>query len=257
MADTIRYGTTTDQEGKDRYFNTVADLPEAREFGPGLGIIGESAALKVSNGVSWSQVSVLQVPTLADLPPASEFVGVSQIESCLLYSDGISWKSQILTLGNSAVKATLTGSTEKTIMAQIPIPNDAMGPNSSLVIEPKWLFDNTANNKTMSITIGQNASEAALTTTAGYTLYNVTRGTGFNGAQPLLHFVNKGIKTEQLKKYSDLSTYSPGNSSNAEQLSTIDFSRQDLNVYILGTLALGTESLHLLSYQVSIINPYL
>ena len=54
MADTINYGTTPDREGKDRYFNTIVELPSAREFGPGLGIIGEPAALKVSNGIEWS-----------------------------------------------------------------------------------------------------------------------------------------------------------------------------------------------------------
>lgn len=81
MADTIYYGTTPDREGKDRYFNTIVELPSAREFGPGLGIIGEPAALKVSNGIEWSQVSVLRVPTFADLPPASEFgVGVAQAQ---------------------------------------------------------------------------------------------------------------------------------------------------------------------------------
>lgn len=54
MADTIRYGTTTDQEGKDRYFEREADLPGAREFGPGLAIIGDTATLKVSDGEKWS-----------------------------------------------------------------------------------------------------------------------------------------------------------------------------------------------------------
>lgn len=54
MADTIRYGTTTDQEGKDRYFEWEADLPGAGEFGPGLAIIKEGPALKISNGVAWT-----------------------------------------------------------------------------------------------------------------------------------------------------------------------------------------------------------
>lgn len=56
MADTIRYGTTTDQEGKDRYFEREADLPEAREFGPGLAIIGDTTTLKVSNGATWRAI---------------------------------------------------------------------------------------------------------------------------------------------------------------------------------------------------------
>jgi len=54
MADTINYGTTPNREGKDRYFNTIVEVPSAREFGPGLGIIGEPPSLKVSNGVVWS-----------------------------------------------------------------------------------------------------------------------------------------------------------------------------------------------------------
>jgi len=53
MADTIRYGTTTDKEGKVRYFDKDADVPTAQEFGPGQAIVREGAKLKISDGESW------------------------------------------------------------------------------------------------------------------------------------------------------------------------------------------------------------
>jgi len=51
MADNIRYGTTPDVEGKDRYFSSVDHLPSAGEFGPGLAQVGPD--LYLSDGVKW------------------------------------------------------------------------------------------------------------------------------------------------------------------------------------------------------------
>lgn len=160
--------------------------------------------------------------------------------------------SSILCIANSGVKVTLTGTTTQTLMGQFAIPNGGMAANSTLRIEPKWTHENDANNKTMTIAIGTDLTDAL----ANGLFYNVTRGTGYAGAAPLLELVNRGVTNSQLKKYSDLSVYSPGNSSSAEQTMTIDFSRSGISVYLLGTLASGTNNLILQGYTATLVNGY-
>lgn len=81
MADAIRYGTTTDQEGKDRYFNRLSDVPPAAEFGPGLAIIKEGPTLKISDGVAWSPVGYVFTPSIYSGEKSATTNGASQVEA--------------------------------------------------------------------------------------------------------------------------------------------------------------------------------
>ena len=85
MADAIRYGTTTDKEGKNRYFDTELDLPSAKEFGPGLAIVREGAKLKISDGESWYTAASFYTD-IADIPV--NFDGVAKVGNQLITGDG-------------------------------------------------------------------------------------------------------------------------------------------------------------------------
>lgn len=122
MADNIYYGTTPDREGKDRYFNTIAEVPSAGEFGEGV-----------------AQVGLLQ-----------------------LISNGATWASQPVTIGCSGVKVALTGTTTETVLGVIPIPDGVMGPNSMLEIAPQFNWTSSANGKIATVSIGQSAGTGTI-----------------------------------------------------------------------------------------------
>lgn len=67
-------------------------------------------------------------------------------------------------LGISSVAATLTGTTTETVLATIPIPAGAMGPNGSLRIRSNWSLTNGASSKTLRIRLGGLSGTAFLST---------------------------------------------------------------------------------------------
>jgi len=209
------------------------------------------AAVPPAPPIATREIVIAQ--SLEDLGSAVQFgIGVAQVANSLHVSDGISYKNPIICLANSGVKVNLTGTTTQTLMGQAAIPDGCMGPNSTLRIEPKWTHENDANNKTMYIGIGV-AAPAAIATGS---IYNVTRGTGYAGSAPLIELVNRGVTNSQLRKYSDLSVYSPGNSATAEQTSAIDFSVNGLSLFLFGTLAVTSNNLALQGYTVTLFNGY-
>lgn len=191
---------------------------------------------------------------IEELPNAVSFgPGTAVVNGVQLVSNGAIWSSVPLILGNSGVKVSLTGTTDQTLMGQVALPDGCMGPNSTLRVEPKWTHENDANNKTMTIGIGTDVGDALLVANKWY---NVTRGTGFAGATPLLEVVNRGVQNSQLRKYSDLGNYSSGSSSTAEQTTTMDLSRTGLSLYFFGQLASASNTLSLQGYTVTLINGY-
>ena len=209
MADTIYYGTTPDRGGKVRYFNTIADIPSAGEFGEGV-----------------AQVGLLQ-----------------------LISNGVNWVSQPVTIGCSGVKASLTGTTTETVLGVIPIPDGVMGPNSMLEIAPQFNWTSSANNKKVTVSIGQSVG-------TGTTVFTRTRT--ITGDTPLIRLFNRGVLNSQVDACGGLGTFGTNSTSFlSEATKAVDFALPNLNIYITGTLADVGEFINLNSYLATVINPYL
>lgn len=151
-------------------------------------------------------------------------------------------------LQTSGVKVNLTGTTTTTLLATVALPDGIMGPNSALQIEPAFNWTSSANNKTITISVGQTLGGAT-------TIFTRTRTT--TGDLPLIRMINRGVQNSQIEVFSGLGTYGT-NSANflVENTRTVDFSQNTLNIYITGTLVNSSESIDLNALMVSVINAY-
>jgi hypothetical protein len=146
-------------------------------------------------------------------------------------------KAGMTLLAASAVAIPLTGTTNETALATIPIPAGAMGLNGGLLISSLWSFTNSANVKTLRQRLGGMAGTAFLSTspTTNATLCD------------LRHIRNRNSAASQCGSLSGSAPF--GLTSNAIVAGAIDTSvPQDF--VITGQLASAGETITLERYEV-------
>ncbi len=89
---------------------------------------------------------------------ASEEIACTAAGRALI--DDADARAQCATLGTwrvlaaGAVAASHTGDTSETVLATIPVPAGALGPNGALRVTSHWSFTNSANAKTLRVRLG-------------------------------------------------------------------------------------------------------
>lgn len=137
------------------------------------------------------------------------------------------------------------GSTSETLMGQVIIPDNVMGPNSKLVIEPLWQWTNNANSKTFSVKIGNAGLGVAAT------LYTRTRTVNLSEAV-IISLANRGVKNSQ---YLPLVADYAFNNSQQIFTSSYDFAQPGWSLYFSGSLTNTADNLALLGTTVTVVNP--
>lgn len=137
-------------------------------------------------------------------------------------------------LARSAVLSNLTGSTSETTLATTTVPASVLGLNGGLRIEAVASVTNSANNKTIKVTYGGTTfNTQTLTTVASARYFCGIRNRNSAVAQMSAANANAGV----------------GTNSSPIVTGTVN-SAADQTLTITGTLALGTESLGLESYEI-------
>jgi len=135
-------------------------------------------------------------------------------------------------LAQSAVAASVTGTTNETTLATVTIPAGAMGPNGQIEVHCQWAVTNSANTKTLRARLGgAGVSAASLTTSAAY--------------QGITRVANRGVANSQLAS-SQFTTGSTGTAANTTAIDTA----AETTLTLTGQLATSTETITLESYLV-------
>lgn len=129
-----------------------------------------------------------------------------------------------------AFSSSLTGLDE--VLESFLIPAGTLGVNSILQIEPLWTFTNSANNKILSVKIGD------------ATIYSATRTTSVMEA-PLVVLANRNSVASQIISHSG-SYVTAGTT--APSTFTIDFSKDQI-VFLMGQRANSGDTLKLEYYR--------
>ena len=148
-------------------------------------------------------------------------------------------------LAQSAVAASVTGTTSETVLATIPVPAGAMGANGILRIITLWSVTNSADSKTLRVRLGG----------IGGTAYLGLGVTAVATAQELTLIRNRNSLSSQVG-FAATPAASYGTSTTAVTTSAVDMSAaQDL--VITGTIAAnaGANTITLEAYTVEILNP--
>lgn len=145
-----------------------------------------------------------------------------------------------LVLAQSAVAASVTGTTNETTLATIAIPAGAMGVNGSLRITTLWTTTNSANNKNLRVKLGATAfTDIALTTTAA--------------GQFQTHIRNRGAPNSQVA-FIVGSGFPFASSAGSPFPGAIDTAVSQ-TLALTGQLANTGETITLEAYTVEILNP--
>ncbi|WP_059413444.1 hypothetical protein [Cupriavidus basilensis] len=142
-------------------------------------------------------------------------------------------------LWQSGAPVSVTGTTSETVLATIPIPAGAMGPNGALRVTALWSFTNGANAKSCVIRLG--ASQISLfstTTTNSGQQQSVTRARGATNSQVTQGFGSTGF----------------GTTTNSPVLTTVDMTSAQ-NVTLTGILTNASDTITLEAYTVELLNP--
>jgi hypothetical protein len=189
--------------------------------------------------------TIANSPGFIQLKGNKPFTPTSVNATLTLYYDGV-WKEQSRTGGvqdigvvaTSAVAVPLTGTTSMTPLATIAVPGNSMGPNGWVEIDMVFSWTNSANTKTMQVTFGgvlfQTQAISATGTTSGRwkaTLQN----RGVTNSQVAAAPANGGV----------------GTNSTGPVTASID-TTQNQNIVFQGQLGLGTETLQLERYSVTV-----
>lgn len=129
-----------------------------------------------------------------------------------------------------AFSSALTGLDE--VLESFVIPAGTLGVNSILQIEPLWTFTSSANNKILSVKIGD------------ATIYSATRTTSVMEA-PLVVLANRNSVSSQIAPYSG-GHITAGTT--APSTYTIDFSKDQI-VFLMGQRANSGDTLKLEYYR--------
>lgn len=140
-------------------------------------------------------------------------------------------------IGCRGQNSSVTGTTTKTVLWQVPIPVGTIGPNSVLEMTPVWAFTNSTNGKTFEIAIGTSPSSL------GFSWVRTRSAAGIVSEAPLIQLRSKGSLTVQEEVYSN-NYYVNGTL--APVARAVDFT-VDQNLYVFGTLTNTTETITLTS----------
>lgn len=143
-------------------------------------------------------------------------------------------------IAQSAVAASVTGTTNETTLATIAIPAGAMGANGQLRITALFSTTNSANNKILRANIGGTAFLATTVTAVAST-------------SSLVMIRNRNSLASQVGFAPTISA-GVGTSATAVVTATVDMSVAQ-NLTITGQLANTGETITLEAYTVEILNP--
>jgi hypothetical protein len=142
-------------------------------------------------------------------------------------------------LAQSAVPASVTGTTTETVLATITIPANAMGLNGAVRVTTQWSYTNSANTKTVIQRFaGATARTISLTATAS--------------RSDIFMIANRNAANSQVGSATGAGAY--GTSSGTSTAFSVD-TTQAQNITLTGTLANTSETITLESYTVEILNP--
>lgn len=142
-------------------------------------------------------------------------------------------------LGASAVAASVTGTTNETVLATVAIPAGAMGTNGAIQICATWSITNSSNNKITRVRLGGIGGTAfvGVTLTTTVTFSDIRRVRNRNSA------------SSQVASTSAATTVGAGVTTAAVTTGTVDTSvAQDL--VFTGQLASAAETITLEMYEV-------
>lgn len=156
---------------------------------------------------------------------------------------GLNWKNKTSVplvfrppemIAGSAIgfSCSLTGLEE--VLESFLIPAGLLGVNSILQIEPLWTYTNNANNKILSVRIGE------------IPIYSATRTTSATEA-PLIVLMNRNSAKSQIAPYGSNGNYMTAGTV-TPQTYTIDFSKNQV-VFITGRRASSGDTIKLEYYR--------
>lgn len=195
------------------------------------------------------QVAKLPTYTYATLPAANSVAAGTVVRASdvgiapgmRLVSDGSRWiPDGVQVLARSAVGASVTGTTSATALASATVPGGLMGLNGSLRVTTRWTFTNSANTKTLGITLGGSAAWGATHTSQAT-----------NRVAPIT-LSNRNSAASQLVDYNVSRNSGVGDSTTA--LGTLSINTAaDTTLALTGTLATSSETITLESYVVEVL----
>lgn len=144
------------------------------------------------------------------------------------------YAAAIQVLANSAVAASVTGTTNETTLATVTVPAGAVGANGLLRITTLWSVTNNANNKTVRHKLGSTTVwTASPTSTASGQFQSITRA--------------RNSTSSQVTQFSSTTNF--GTSANAQTTSSLDFTGA-VTLTITAQLATSTDTATLEAYTV-------
>lgn len=152
-------------------------------------------------------------------------------------ANGAQYPSAI-TLAQSAVAASVTGTLTETVLASITIPGGMMGPNGALRISALDTRTSSANNKTVKVKLGAMAG------------YNSTLGAGVVGVSQITTIRNRNSVSAQVVLGASIA--GTGSSAAGPVTGSIDTS-VDQVLTITGTLTNVGETITLEGYTVEVL----
>lgn len=152
---------------------------------------------------------------------------------------GVGLKS-VGALAQSAVPASVTGTTIETVLATIVIPAGSVGSNGSIRILSLWSYTNSANNKVLKGVVGGTAFMSVTSTSTG-------------SLQQETMLRNRGEQNSQVA-FSPFFAGGIGVTANAVLSSAVNFSVAQ-TMTLTGTLSNTSETITLEGYTVEILNP--
>ena len=184
--------------------------------------------------------------TLASLPAAIEAIGVTAritdlgTGSALFYSNGNQWLpcgEQLIYVDN--VGATLTGTTNETVLSTFSFPKKLASPNMTIVINSLWAMSSSASTKTPRVRLGGISGTEYMNPT-------ITTSTSFQSETNirLRNAVNSQVG------FASAPTSPYGVSGASGVTSTLDMSAADRDIVLTGQLQLGTDNLTLRAYNI-------
>jgi len=229
---------------------TEAELPDADDVAVGTEVFNTTYQVKVrSNGTSWMYLGI-GTATLSALPlptavPSGTKFNITNLGtgSALFYSNGTYWLpvgEQLIAVDGAI--ATLTGTTNETVLATFAFPAKLASPKMVLSINSLWSNTNSSNNKTPRVRLGgisgTTYSNPVLTATAAY--------------QTVTSIRSKNSVSSQVGMASPIAAVYSISGGNPVITSTIDMSASNTDIVITGQLADSSESLTLQAYSITL-----
>jgi hypothetical protein len=205
-----------------------------------LAYVADEAKLAVRDGGAWEPLAAsFAADEIACLPTGG--LGATDVQAAIAaLADAAAGTMRIL--AQSAVGATLSGSTAETALASVSIPAGAMGANGFIRVTSQWSNNNNGNNKTGRIRFG------GLSGTLYFIFTNSTQITYLDVPRTI-----SNVNAENAQKGRGTQATGAGGSGNAIVTSTLDTSAA-VELVFTGQLANAADSLVLESYVVELFH---